>query len=124
MKRFARVGLAVAAITALLVLAVHTPPFRRLVLRYAIAEAQRRYAIQIQADRLDYNLAALSFGLSNVRIAAVTTPQAPFFSSNYIHVTLPRRALTGIVAFDEIAVTGGDIRIVRDADGHMNLPPS
>ena len=79
MKRFGRLAakasVVALAVAALLVIAVHTPPVRRLVLRYVIAEVQRRYAIQIEAARLDYNLAALSIGLSQVRIAATATPQ-------------------------------------------------
>ena len=53
-------------------------PVRRMVLRYTIAEVRRRYAIRIEAARLDYNLAALTIGLAQVRIAADRTPDLHF----------------------------------------------
>src|SRR6266850_7866031 len=122
-----RLGIAAAAVViavALVVLVVHTPPVRRAVLRYVIAEVQRRYAIRIEASRLDYNLPALTVGLSQVRIAAQRTPELPFFQADYVSAALASRALTGIVAFDEIAVTNGHVQLTRDRDGRMNLPDS
>jgi hypothetical protein len=74
------------------VLVVHTPPVRRAVLRYVIAEVQRRYGIRIEASRLDYNLAALTVGLADVRIAADRTPSGSFFAADYLHAALARRA--------------------------------
>ena len=59
MKRLALVAAAVLVAVALFVLVVHTPAVRRLVLRYTIAEVRRRYAIRIEAARLDYNLAGV-----------------------------------------------------------------
>ena len=74
MKRVALAAGAIVVASCLFVLAVHTPPVRRAVLRYVISEMQRRYAIRIDASRLDYNLAALTVGLADVRIAAERTP--------------------------------------------------
>ena len=108
----------------LFVLVVHTPPVRRMVLRYAIAEVRRRYALRIDAARLDYNLAALTIGLAQVRIATDRTPDLPFFEADYVQAALAARALGGMVAFDEIAVTSGRLRVMRDRDGRMNLPES
>src|SRR2546429_8273441 len=135
MKRFARAAVAVVAAVVLFVVAVHTPPVRRMVLRYVIADVQRRYAIRIDADRLDYNLAALTVGLSNVRIVALALPstsamppevraETPFFSADYASVSLPARALTGVVAFKQIVITDGHLRVVRDTNGRTNLPAS
>ena len=124
MRRLALVAAAVLVAAGLLVLVVHTPPVRRAVLRYVVAEVQRRYGIRIEAARLDYNLPALTIGLSQVRIAALRTPTLPFFEADYIRAALASRALTGIVAFDEIAVTNGHVRLTRDRDGRMNLPDS
>src|SRR5215831_10116122 len=98
MKRFVRLALIVVAMTVLFVFAVHTPPVRRMVLRYAIAEVQRRYAIRIDADRLDYNLAELTVGLSNLRVSADIrlrdsvasvrqAPAEPFFTADYASVS-------------------------------------
>src|SRR5262245_11737839 len=124
MKRLGLLAAAAVALVVVFVLVVHTPPFRRLVLRYVIGEVQRRYAMRIEAARLDYNLAALTLGLADVRLAADRTPTVPFFEAGYIAVALPSRVLVGTIAFDEIAVTGGRIHLVRDRDGRMNIPES
>jgi outer membrane protein assembly factor BamA/autotransporter translocation and assembly factor TamB len=124
MKRLVLTAGALLVVAGLFVLAVHTPPVRRLVLRYVVADVQRRYGIRIEAARLDYNLRALTIGLAQVRIAALRTPTLPFFEADYIRAALASRALTGIIAFDEIAVTNGHVRLARDRDGRMNLPES
>src|SRR5689334_744197 len=124
MKRLGLLAAAAVALVVVFVLVVHTPPFRRLVLRYVISEVQRRYAMQLDASRLDYNLAALTLGLADVRLAADRTPSTPFFEAGYVQVALPSGALLGTIAFDDIAVTNGRIHIVRDRDGRMNIPAS
>jgi outer membrane protein assembly factor BamA/autotransporter translocation and assembly factor TamB len=124
MKRLGLLAAAAVALVVVFVLVVHTPPFRRLVLRYVISEVQRRYALRIDAARLDYNLAALTLGLADVRLAADRTPSAPFFEAAYVAVALPSRVLIGVMAFDDINVTGGRIHLVRDRDGRMNIPES
>src|SRR5678815_1474151 len=124
MKRLGLLAAAAVVLVVAFVLVVHTPPFRRLVLRYVIGEVQRRYALRIDASRLDYNLAALTLGLADVRLAAERTPSAPFFEADYVRVALPSRALTGAIAFDDITVTSGRIHLLRDPDGRMNIPES
>jgi len=123
-RRLALVAAALVVAVGVVVLIVHTPPVRRAVLRYVIAEVQRRYAIRIEASRLDYNLPALTLGLADVRIAAERTAATPFFQADYLHAQLARSAFTGIIAFDEISVSDGQVHLVRDADGRMNLPES
>src|SRR2546423_9294239 len=108
MRRLGLVAGAALVAIGLFVLIVHTPPVRRAVLRYVVAEVQRRYAIRIEAARLDYNLPALTIGLAQVRIAALRTPALPFFQADYVRAALARSTLfTGLVAFDEVAVTNG-----------------
>jgi hypothetical protein len=102
MKRLGLLAAAAVALVVVFVLVAHTPPFRRLVLRYVVSEVQRRYAIRVDASRLDYNLAALTLGLADVRLAADRTPSAPFFEASYIGVALPSRVLVGTSAFDDI----------------------
>src|SRR5262245_13976366 len=122
MKRLGLLAAAAVALVVVFVLVAHTPPFRRLVFRYVVSEVQRRYAMRVDASRLDYNLAALTIGLADVRLAADRTPSAPFFEAGYVQVALPSRALLGTIAFDDIAVTNGRIHIVRARDGRMNIP--
>ena len=123
-RRVGLLALALILVAGVVALVVHTPPVRRLVLRYTIAEVQRRYGIRIDAARLDYNIASLSVGLAQVRIAADRSPGVPFFEADYVRASLPGRALLGRIGFDEIAVTGGRVRVVRDRDGRTNLPES
>ncbi len=124
MKRLGLLAAAAVALVVVFVLVAHTPPFRRLVLRYVISEVQRRYAMRIDAERLDYNLATLTLGLADIRLAADRTPLTPFFEADYVRVALPSRALLGAIAFDDITVTSGRIHLVRDRDGRMNIPES
>src|ERR1700741_5520397 len=113
MKRLALVAGAALVAMGLFVLVVHTPPVRRAVLRYVVAEVQRRYAIRIDAARLDYNLPALTVGLAQVRIAADRTPDLPFFQADYVSAALASRALAGSVAFDEVAVPNVRLQLTR-----------
>src|ERR1051325_2925507 len=136
MRRLAITAAAVLIAVVVFVLVVHTPPVRRAVLRYVVAEVQRRYAIRIEASRLDYNLAELTIGLADVRVTALSaeargataeaerTADQPFFEAGYVRAALARRTLTGAVAFDEVAITNGRVRLIRDRDGRMNLPES
>jgi len=107
-----------------LAIVVHTPPVRGFVLRYAVAETQRRFGIRVEAARLDYNLISLSVGLAQARVTADRAGAVPLFEADYLRVSLPWRALTGVLAFDEVAITGGRVHVIRDADGRTNLPDS
>ena len=118
-----RALLAAVLILAALAVIVHTPPFRALVLRYAIRTVQDRYGIHIAAARLDYNLASLHVGLSDVRMAASGDP-APFFAADRVDVDLARSALVGDIAFQHIAATRARVTVLRRADGTTNLPRS
>lgn len=122
-RRLLWIAAALAGTAAALAVAVHTPPVRRAALRYAIATVQRQYGLRIDAARLDYNLAALSVGLSDLRVFAAAS-EVPFFEARYVGATFPRSILFGEVAFRTITVTDGRVRIVRRADGTTNLPPS
>ncbi len=122
--RLALLALALLFAAGAVALIVHTPPVRRLVLRYTIADVQRRYGIRLDAARLDYNLVALSVGLAQVRIATNASPTVPFFEADYVAASLPPGVLAGSVALNEIAVTSGRVHIVRDRNGRTNLPES
>ena len=102
-RRMGLLALALVFVATLIAVVVHTPAFRRLVLRYAIAEVQRRYGIRLEAARLDYNLTSLRIGLAEIRISVERSPAAPFFEGDYLRAPLSRRVLMGIIALDEIA---------------------
>jgi len=123
-RRMGLLALALVFVATLIAVVVHTPAFRRLVLRYAVAEVQRRYGIRLEAARLDYNLPSLSIGLAQLRLSVDRSRDAPFFEADYLRAALARRVLTGMIALEEIAVTNGRIHIVRGGDGLTNLPES
>ena len=123
-RRAAIVVLALAAGVAALVLVLHTPFVRARVLRYALATVQEQYGIRLEAGRLDYNLAALRVGLAGIRLSSPRSPQEPFFRADYLSATLARSALLGDVAFENVTVTNGGVRVVRRRDGTTNLPAS
>ena len=123
-RRLAFAALAAVVSAAALALVLHTAFVRGRVLSYALATVQQQYGLDIDAERLDYNLAALRAGLAGVRISNLSSPGEPFFEADYVSVTLPRRALLGDVSFDDISMTNALVRIVRRADGSTNLPES
>lgn len=119
-----RVAIGAAALVLILVvalLALHAPPVRRAVLRYAVGTLEEQYRLRIDAGSLDYNLATLSLSLSGLRVAANHTPDMPFFEADRVAVQVARSTFGGPVAFDDIAVTSGRLRIVRTTSG-TNLP--
>jgi outer membrane protein assembly factor BamA/autotransporter translocation and assembly factor TamB len=121
-----RLGLFVIAAILLIAAAaflVHAPFVRARVLRYAVTTLENQYSIRVEASRLDYNLVSLRAGLADVRVSAVGK-QPPFFEADYVAVAVPRRTLLGEVILDEVSVSNGVVRIVRQASGEANLPES
>jgi len=104
------------------VLAVHTPPVRSYVLRFAVRAALSR-GVQIEADRLDYNLATRRVRLANVKVSAAGDAQ-PFFTADGVEAAASYRVFSGKVSIDDVTITNGGVHIVRRADGTMNLPKS
>ncbi len=104
------------------VLAVHTPPVRSYVLRVAVRAALSR-GVQIEADRLDYNLATRRVRLANVKVSAAGDAQ-PFFTAEGVAAAASYRVFSGKVSIDDVTITNGGVHIVRRADGTMNLPKS
>ena len=122
MRRLAVIGLGAAAGLLALVLLLHTPVVRARVLQYALSRVQESYALRLEASRLDYNLATLRLGLADLRVAAAGASEPPFFEADYVSVIVPTSVLFGTVAFDDISVTNGLVRILRRQDGMTNLP--
>ncbi len=121
-RRLVVVAAALAATAAAFVLLLHAPPVRRAALRYALPAIERQYGVRLDASRLDYNLAALRIGLADVRLAAPHSLDEPFFSAEYVSVTLARTSLVGPLTFDEIAAANARVLVRRRPDGSTNLP--
>ncbi|MCE3286040.1 MAG: hypothetical protein K0R70_2296, partial [Steroidobacteraceae bacterium] len=121
MKRVAIGAGILALILVVAVLALHAPPVRRAVLRYAVTTLEEQYRLRIDADRLDYNVAQLSLALTGLRVAANHTPDMPFFEAGRVSLRVARSAVGGPLAFDGVDVDAGRLRIVRTTSG-TNLP--
>ena len=72
---------------------LHTPVSRRAVMGFASNFLSDRYSIQMQAERLDYNLLTLDFELHGLSLARQTEP--PFFTAGRVHADLPWSAISG-----------------------------
>jgi outer membrane protein assembly factor BamA/autotransporter translocation and assembly factor TamB len=120
-RRLGLFAIAVVLLIAAAAFLVHAPFVRSRVLQYAVTTLETQYGIRVEASRLDYNLASLRAGLADLRVSAVGK-RPPFFEADYVAVAVPRRTLLGDVVFDEVAVTNGVVRIVRQVSGEANLP--
>src|SRR5262245_8629273 len=116
------VGASALVVAVTIAVLVHLPPVRRAVLNRAITTLQDTLNIDLQAERLDYNLFTLRVSLSDVRLSATGQRERPFLTADRITVTVPRSSVLGPFAIDTIDVSRARVRIVRDADGRSNLP--
>ncbi len=128
-------GIAAVLVLVALVVAVgvHTAPVRRYALRRAITTLEERAQLRVEAADLSYNLFAFRMTLRDVRVATLGTSGQPFLVAQRVSL-----ALNGFGGFrfrgdepvfqlqpeDRIDIEGGRVRIVRAADGRVNLPPS
>src|SRR3989442_973973 len=101
---------------------IHLPPVRQAVLNRAVAILRDTLNVDLQADRLDYNLFALRVSLSDARVSAAGQRERPFLVADRITITVPRSSVLGPFAIESIDVDHGRVRIVRDTEGRSNLP--
>jgi len=81
-RRLVIVSLALLLLVLVGVVAVHTPPVRSYALRFVIRAALSR-GVQIDATRLNYNLATRRVRLANVKVSAAGDAQ-PFFTADNV----------------------------------------
>ena len=110
------------AVVIVLIGAVHLPPIRAIVLRQAISLA-RASGVELTVADLDYNLLTLDVRLRGVSIRAVGAP-APFATADAIRIGLPASVLTGRFGTEYIDAEALAVRLIRSADGRLNLPVS
>ncbi len=107
----------------LLILAVHTPPARRLVLRELVS-LLRSQNIDFAASQLDYNLLTLRFELRDVKVQshqALDLP--PIFAADRVAADLSlRRLLGGAYYLEDGGIDNPQVQVVIDANGHDNIP--
>jgi len=116
------VGVVTLAVAGLLLL--HTSMVQSRILAWSISELERRFDLDLTADKLSYNLARRRVTLTNVRLAAKGHLEYPFFAANNVTVQLPWAAFRGTLRFDDIEVDDGRVFIFRDENGVSNLPTS
>ena len=121
-----RRGLAIgaAAVVALLVLLVailHTPPVRSRALAWVITTLESRFSLVLSADRLTYNLLSGGVTLTNVRLAAKTAADRPFFTAARVQANVPLAAYAGRLILDDVAVDSGRFTISDLPAGRFTL---
>jgi outer membrane protein assembly factor BamA/autotransporter translocation and assembly factor TamB len=121
-RRLALIGVVLLLLVVAGVLLVHTAPIRSAALQLVIRTVLTQ-GIQLEAARLDYNLATRRVRLVNVKVSAIGDAQ-PFFTANDVAASLSYRVFFGEVAVDEVSIGNGAVHIVRRADGATNLPKS
>ena len=122
-RRSLLVVLAIVVGGGLLLALLHTPFGRRSILEFASDLLDDRYDVQLRAERLDYNLLALDFELTDLLLATSDT-DAPFFSAGRVHVDLPWSAVTGPLVLTAVDVDGAMLSLIQSTDGGWNLPSS
>jgi outer membrane protein assembly complex protein YaeT len=105
----------------LLVAAIHSPPARATVLSLAASWARDNASLEVEAERLDYNLFTLRAGLRGLKVGVLGSA-TPFFESEAIRVDLPWSLVGGPLAVQSLEVERPRVRIVREADGGLNVP--
>ena len=122
-RRWLVVALALVIGAGLLLAVLHTPPARRSVLAFASGTLDDQYDVQLQAERLDYNLLTLNFELTGLSLAT-SGADTPFFSAGRVDVDLPWSAVTGPLMLTVVEVDQATLQLLQSADGQWNLPTS
>lgn len=121
------VGFAAVAACGIALL-LHTPPARRQVLAWIAREARVRAGLLVEAGRLDYNLAAGTVRVADVRLRRAGTPPAgspvpvPFLEAGAVEIHLDGRALVGGPIVAAVRLVRPRVTLVRGPDGDWNLP--
>ena len=120
---------AVSSIVVLLILAISAGLLHVPIVRDFALEKSRQYLvdsqnIDLEADKLDYNLFRLSSTLHGVRVRSTEDPdEPPFFVADKVYLNLGISSLwRGKLEVQEGSIEGGRIEIVYDAEGRSNLP--
>ena len=111
-------GLAVTL--ALLAGLAHAPFVRARVLVAALSFLQDS-GIRASAERLDYNLFALTGDLQAVTLSAAGS-DTPFFSADALRLDLPWSVVGGTLAIQSLELDRPRIAVIRQEDGSLNLP--
>lgn len=123
MRRAVAVSAAVAVVLALALLALaHTPPVRARAFAWVTRTLDTSFGLILTADTFRYNLFTGGATLTNVRLAAKGHEAQPFFSAARVQADLTLAAYAGSLILDDVAVEGGRVEVLADADGVSNLP--
>ena len=118
--RLILIGAAAAILLALL--AAHAPPVRALVLRRVIEAVRTSYGIDLRAGSLSYNLLTFSAELRGIQLAAVETPNEPFFVADAVAISFGASTVIGEVSVRRLSIASPRVDVQRHDDGTVNLP--
>src|SRR5262245_12898335 len=83
----------VLGVLAVFAVLVHTPSAKARALAFAIERLRTDYGLEVQAERLDYNLFTFGIRLRGVTVAAIEDRDEPFLRIDDIRVNLPSTIL-------------------------------
>lgn len=112
-----------AVLVAALLVAIHTPPARRALLRYVeqrLAEQQ----IGLQIEALSYNLLALSLDAQGIEVRSLEAPgREPIARIQHASLDLALPALLrGRYIVESATIQGVDVAYIVDEAGNDNVP--
>jgi outer membrane protein assembly complex protein YaeT len=122
LRRFFRVGTALAAVVVALVAAVHLAPVRARLVAVAVEWLREHAGIEAVAGSVSYNLFTLRLHTQRLTLAARGHGHEPFLIADEAAATLGWSTLRGQPVFDAVEIAGARLAIVRRADGSSNLP--
>ena len=115
----------ILGVLLLLLIAVHTPPARRFVLKQAV-EILAKQGIAFDAKDVEYNLFSMSASLRDVNIQSKDAPDLPRLAHAdlvRLHLSL-RDLVNGRLYVKDGEIDNPEIHLVIDEKGRDNLPKS
>jgi outer membrane protein assembly factor BamA/autotransporter translocation and assembly factor TamB len=117
-----RLLLPILAGLGVLLAALHLPVVRRAGLGMALRRVEAASGLLARAERLDYNLLGLDFRVRGLVLAA--PGRDPLIQIKEARVHLGASTIWGQIDVRRVEAEGVSMRLVRDASGAWNLPPS
>jgi outer membrane protein assembly factor BamA/autotransporter translocation and assembly factor TamB len=116
-------GILICALVIVALIALHTPPARRVVANQVVALLAREQ-IEFSTDELGYNVLNASVNLRNIRVRSTTWPDAPVFATiGQARVNLSLvQLLRGRYVVESGSIDDVDIHYFVDEQGRNNLP--
>ncbi len=120
------VSVIVAIVLAISAGLAHLPLVRRFALEWGQDYLSSAQGLELEADKLDYNLFTLRSELTNVRVRVKGAEHLPpLFEADSVELDLSVLSLArGVLELESGLISGGRVQVVFAEDGRSNLPPT